>query len=863
MNKNRKKLIMDAILNWLKSMIGPIIILLVIVAGVLVIRFYKPAEVPTETIMVNSYAGEESSFVMENDKLKFELDAANTQFQVTNKTDDSVWYSNPQDAKNDPISKSMKLEQEKLQSTLLLTYSTKDGVDTLFNNYAYSMAEGIYNIEQGEDYIKVFYSIGEAEKEYIVPEVITAARMDEILDGLSKKESAEITDSFKKYDINNLKKRDNKEELLEKYPLLETEVIYVMRDTVKDYVKVKLQDTFAERGYTYEEYLESKGEAGGANDKPVFNINVIYRLEGNELVVEIPFDEMEYQSKYPLYYLSVLPYFGAGSMEDEGFLMVPEGGGALINFNNGKVAQNSYFANMYGWDHAISRESVVHETEMYFNAFGISRNDASFICILEDGAPYAGINADISGKKNGYNFVHPQYTLLHREAYEMGDRAAGTIYVFEQKLPAGEKIVQRYRFMDGGSYTDMANGYRAYLEEKYPENLQMNTDENAPLMVEIVGAIDKVKQILGVPVSRPLELTNFTEAKDIIGDLLGEGISNLSVKMSGWANGGVQQKLLKRVNVVSDLGGKKKLQELSDYAAANNVDFYLNGITNYAYDSNLLDGFFSVLDAARFVNREKAEIHPYSTVTFAAREGQDPHYLLKGELIPQMIDNLVKATDKYNTGVSFQDVGRELNSDYNRKDLYSRSHVLESQIEQLSALDAAGKKIMINMGNYYAIPYSNFVTNMDLSGSVYTIIDEAVPIYQMAVHGYINYTAESLNLTQNQEQILLESAEYGAGLAFTVMDETAFSLQNTLYTEYFGAEYDSWRDKILSTYNRYNEELGHTFSQKMVGHEKLNSDFTATTYEDGTVVYVNYSYDIQTTPEGQKVSPRDYLVVKN
>ncbi len=842
-------------------MIGPIIVLLLIVVGVLVIRFYKPEEEPVEVIQVNSYAGDEKSMVLENDRIKFELDTATTQFQITTKDDGAVWYSNPQDIDKDPISKGMKLEQEKLKSTLLLTYSTKDGVDTLFNNYAYSMADGIYGLEQGEDYIKVSYSIGDVEKEYIVPEVIKAERLEELLEGMGKKEFAEFTDSYKKYDINNLKKRDNKEELLAKYPMLETDVIYVIRDNVKDYVKVRLEATLAERGYTYEEYMESKGESGDGAEKPVFNISVIYRLEGDDLVVEIPFDEMEFRSKYPLYYLSVLPYFGAGSMEEDGYLMVPEGGGALINFNNGKTAQNSYFANMYGWDYSVSRESVVHETEMYFNAFGIAKNNASFLCILEDGAPYAGIAADISGKKNGYNFVYPQYTMIHREEYEMGDRAAGAIYVYQQKLPEGEKIVQRYRFVGSEDYSDMAAAYRTYLEERYPENLHMQEDANAPLMVEIVGAIDKIKQIFGLPVSRPLELTTYKEAKDIISDLLGEGIENLSVKLSGWCNGGVQQKWLKKVKTISDLGSSKDLQALSDYAAENNVDFYLNGITNYAYDSDLLDGFFSVIHAARFVNREKAEIHPYSTVTFAEREGQDPHYLLKGSLIDDMINNLAAATDKYKTGISFEDVGKELNSDYNRKHLVTRVMSEENQIKQLSELDAKGKKIMINMGNYYAIPYSNFVTNMDLSGSVYTIIDEAVPIYQMAIHGYINYAAESLNLTQNQEQILLESAEYGAGLAFTVMDESAFSLQNTLYTQYFGAQYDSWKDRMAQIYNRYNEELGHTFNQKMIGHEKLSELVSATTYEDGTVVYVNYGYEAFKTPEGKTVAPRDYLTV--
>ena len=130
-----------------------------------------------------------------------------------------------------------------------------------------------------------------------------------------------------------------------------------------------------------------------------------------------------------------------------------------------------------------------------------------------------------------------------------------------------------------------------------------------------------------------------------------------------------KQKILKKAKPISTLGGKKDLKELTAYAKQNGIDFYLDGITNYAYESDIFDGFFVFTDAARFVNREKAAIHPYSTVTYAKRDRQEPHYLLKGTLIPEMIDNLANTCEEYDAYLSFRDVGRELNSDYYRKNL--------------------------------------------------------------------------------------------------------------------------------------------------------------------------------------------------
>ncbi len=845
----------------IKKLAGPVIILALILAVFLGMKFYKPAEEEPQVIETKTYSGDGKTAVLENDELLFEMDPDTTQFTVTDKKNDKVWYSNPPDADKDPLA--LKLDKAQLKSTLLLTYSTREGVDTLFNNFDYSIDAGTYEIEQGEDYIKVCYSIGKFEETFVIPTTLSVERMDELTANMDKSKAKKVRGYYKKYDINDLGRRDNKEELLELYPSLADEPLYVLRDKASDNVKRMIAEEFGKAGYTYEDYLADMGESeeGEASELPVFNVNVVYRLDGNKLTVEVPMEEIEYRENYPIYYLTVLPYFGAGSTEDEGYMLVPEGGGALINFNNGKVAQNSYYANLYGWDYAQYRDAVVHETNTYFNAFGIAHEGSSFLCVLEDGAPYAGINADISGKTTSYNSVSAQYTMLHREVYEMGDRYESKIYMYEDALPK-EPLVLSYHFLESDSYADMAAAYRSYLQDEFGELFTECDDAQTPAVIEIVGAVDKVRQVAGIPVSRPLALTTFDEAEDIIGELLQNGVGNMSVKLSGWFNGGIQQKILNKIKVISDLGGKGDLKKLASYAKENGVDLYLNGITNYAYDSGILDGFLTFTQAARLASKKVAEIHPYSTVTYADREGQEPHYLLKASLISKMIDNLVKAADKYDANVSFEDVGVDLSSDFNKKMPVSRQSELSMQVEQMEEIRDSGKKIMINMGNNYAVAHSDIVTNMNLHGSEYTILDTYVPVYQMALHGYVDYTGESLNLTQNEEEELLLSAEYGAGLAFTLMDESAFTLQNTLYTEYFGAEYETWRDRLVETYTRYNNELGHTFSQKMVGHEKLSETFSCTEYEDGTKVYVNYGYDDVKTPEGETLPARDYLVQK-
>lgn len=840
------------------------IIAILVVAGAVAVILHLSNSGEDETakiIDIRSYEGKEEAYVMENDKLRFELDWETTQFSITNKESGNVWYSNPVDAADDAIA--LASEKDKLKSTLFLTYSTQNGVDTLYNNYGYSIANKLYEIEQGDDFVKVKYSIGVVQKEFVIPPVIRASRMEELMANMTKTEATKVTDFYKKYDINNLGKKDNKEELVARFPILETEVIWVLRDTTKDNMKKKLEEYFIAAGYTVEEREEDKllDTAESVSEKPAFNVSIIYRLDGPDFVVEVPYNEIEYKEDYPVYQLSVLPMFGAGSKSDNGYMLVPEGGGAVIDFNNGKTTLNGYYANIYGWDYAESRDSVVHETRAYYNAFGLARNEESFVCIIEQGAPYAFIQAEISGKNNSYNTVNASYSLLHRNQYDVGDRTTAAMFVYEKGLP-DEKIVQRYRFVTSNDYTDMAMNYSDYLQTKYDGYFELNNDTTAPVTIEILGAADKIKQVLGIPVSKPLELTTYEEALQIVNELYNDGMQNMKVKYTGWMNGGIRQTMLNKAKTVSALGNKKALKKMVSEAAKLGITVYLDGVTNYAYQPKLTNGFFSFTDAAKAVSRERVKLYPYSKVTYGEDKKQDAYYLLRAPLVWEMADNLVEAAGDYQAGVSFRDYGDALSSDFNEDELITRQNSMEKQASQLKEYKDAGNSLMINVGNDYAVAYADTVTNMELNGSPYSIIDRMVPFYQMAIHGYVNYMGESLNLAQNFEEELLKSAEYGAGLSFTFMKETTFALQSTNYTEYFGADYDAWHDKAIEVYTRYNNELGGIFNQRMTDHKYESDLLTCTTYEDGTKVYVNYGYDDVTAADGTKVPARDYTVNK-
>ena len=87
-----------------KSLLGPVLILLLIVIGILIIAFWKEEETPEEIVKVNTYEGNSSDIVLENENLKMVMDPETTQFTVTKKSTGAIWYST--DWTGSPVSRS-------------------------------------------------------------------------------------------------------------------------------------------------------------------------------------------------------------------------------------------------------------------------------------------------------------------------------------------------------------------------------------------------------------------------------------------------------------------------------------------------------------------------------------------------------------------------------------------------------------------------------------------------------------------------------------------------------------------------------------------------------------------------------------
>ena len=842
---------------------------LLILLGLLTLLVIKLVNVSKVTdAFIKAYKYDEDNtpetFTLENDKLKFVLDGKNTQFTLLQKDTNHLWYSNPPELEKDPIA--LTKEKNNMSSTFLIKYSTENGVENTYDTYTYSIKRNFFEVAKQGDAIQVKYTASIMQREYRYPLAIYAEEMDEWLDKMNQSDQNVITKRcYREVNIDRLKPSDNKEELLRKYPGLEEDNLYLIfdPDQLKEYMKEQCEGIFNKIGYTDEDYMRHRElyKETSSRVDPAFNFTVYYKLDGNNLIVDIPYDEILYKQTYPMIQLSVLPYFGAAGTNDEGYMFIPEGGGSIIYFNNGKTKQNNYVADVYGWDMASDRKAVITETRTAYPVFGESFGDSSFISIMENGSEYGSVVAEISGKLGSYNYVRANYKMVHGEQFEVSVRNTSAQYAYEKDLPEGERITQIYSFVNSPSYVDMAKAYQKYLfaGQKKVDN------KETPVAVEIVGAVDKVQQVLGMPKKMPYKLTSFNKAGKIINEIDELGIKNVQYKLSGFINGGVKQKMLKKFKFVRQLGGKAGFKKMQESVKNTSGKLYLDATVQYAYNSKLRDGFFRYRDPARFANDEVCELNEYSLIWYGKDEKKDEYYLLRPSNIDYASEVLIKNAMKYELdGISYRDNGYHLSGDYNDSPnkRVSRANARIQQMERMKEAKENGLNVAINFGNDYALKETDLITNMTLHGNSYAIIDRHIPFYEIALHGYKNFTGVPINLGYESDQIILESAESGAGLYFSFMEESEKALQETLYTEYYAACFDTWKDKFEKIYKRYDSELGPVKNSVIIDHEFLEDDVTVTTYDNNYQVFVNFGYVDYTDDDGLYIPARDYKVLK-
>jgi len=655
-------------------------------------------------------------------------------------------------------------------------------------------------------------------------------------------------------------------------PLMDKE-FYVFTPWTPQFLLDSIEEALKDIGYLIEQRTidcEEFGIEPPLRNMETFVVPVEYVLEGDTLLVRIPVNEVQYPRDvvdvrgsygpkgglvtFPLCSIRVLPYFGAVGKAGSGYIFVPDGSGALINLNNGRVSDNGYAARVYGKDYGVSlqKESTNESAQIRMPVYGLKDGDKAFLAVIEDGAALATVYADIAGRVTSYNTVGPAFQVMERAWTALsGDptltrsglwRTVDQVAVYQKEMYGGD-IRLRYCFLSGdeADYVGMARRYQEYLVNKGVLKRRISGGD-IPLFVELIGGIEVRRSILGLPLNVVEPLTTYAQVGDIVDAVLESGVSNLKLRYTGWLAGGVQHAFPDRVRLEDALGNRQQFRVLVDHLRARGVEFYPDVAFLYVYRNSLFDGFIAARDASRTLDRRVAQIYDFSLATFQIEK--DRAYVLSPRRLESLVDSFLSSYAGYGVnGISVKDMGAFVNSDNSEEaeEYVGREEASEIVAAQAAKMVDAGLSVMTDGGNLYMLPYVDAITGIPYRSSEWDIIDKSVPFMQIVLHGFIDYAGDPLNLSARTTESILKLVELGASPLFTWCYGDSEAVKNSDYDHFYALHYGDWLHSATALYAAMNDVLREVRAQTIIDHAELAEGVTQTTYANGYSVVVNYS----------------------
>lgn len=787
----------------------------------------------------------------ENDILKLYANTSTGEIAVVDKRNGQITYSNPANADEDAIANAA--HKNYLKSQLIIDYFNTTRTQGTYDSFSYCTDRGQLSVEGIENGIRFWYTIGDLSSATgIVPQYISAAALDRVTAALDEEGSKYVRTKYKESSV-----ADDYYELLESAAKGASQIR-------------KLNRYFEEAGFTEEEYTVEMMNSGVEGAVPIsFEIPLEYRLNNDALDVSIPMNHVVENGGGTLFRIQLLRYFGTAGVDESGYMLVPNGSGSLINFNNGKPTAAQYAEYVYGIDPLAAEYTVRENTENVKMAlFGIFREKSAIFATIEDGASFANLSAYVSGKINEYNFVFPTFVVRGNDKLSMFGTTGN-----EAEIPVVEpnyydaNITVKYTMLpeEKATYAQAANYYRERLISEGKLTADTDGDTDLKFYYDVLGGVTMTKFFLGTQYNGMYTMTDFDQAAEIYRDLMDSGITNQVMNFQGWMNHGYHHDVVDKIKVPGSLGGKKGLEELSSLMAADGNTFY--GDVAFQEVSYVSRRYSYNNETSRYYGAGYvAELGLVNPATLRKTSGlgyaENHYFLISPKFLVRYVDAFTKKIGKFDiSGISLRDLGNELHSDKKRTNIIDREAALDVVLASLKQIEGTGKSILLNAGNDYAFPYADDIINVPLTSNDYYIVDTTVPFYEMLIHGYIDYAGGNINLsdTYDRADIVLNLVEYGAAPHFMFTYQNASDIKNTGLNRYYATTYNNWKDDAIAIYTEVNNALKYVNGAAITDHRVLDNGVKAVTYSNGVVIYINESTTDQTV-DGITVPARNYKV---
>lgn len=592
---------------------------------------------------------------------------------------------------------------------------------------------------------------------------------------------------------------------------------------------------------------------------PDYNIviPVIYTLENGMFTASIDTANIKSEDKdLLLREIQLLPYFGAADVGDEGYYIVPDGCGAVINFHSGKSPV--YKQALYGNDRGRTSENTFIETQsallpMLATSYTLyNGTSAGLVQYVEEGDALAFANVDAETTDGYYNSAYFSFKYRNYDEVTLMDRSSSAkkVNLNEENHTACKSFKVSYTILSGkNDFVSLAEKVRERVfNGNVPAKIQ---NDELPVYLRIFMSIRKTKYFLGIPYNGNQKLTDLSGCRSML-----ESFNEMPVVMSliGLeSDGAVGGRIDDRFKIIRSLGSVNELKELTDVVENTGGAVYPAAEFTEFTKGNRNNRIKSVAGLTLSI-----KYFDYGTMNQNADYGEV--YILKSSSILKNVNSWIKSAVQkdisYCAPISLSNSPYRSGGDFGE----DRERTKQYFIEAFNNFNNNNIKLLSESAAAYAIPYSEHIRSMPISSSGYAACNYEVPFLQMVLHGIKSYSLPSVNLSGNWENYFLKAIETGSSIDFTFIESDFSEIKGTPLDTLNGASFSLCKEKSVKLAKELSQCMKGTANALITDYRVITPQVRAVVYENGECFIINYG-NTDYCYNGAEIKAKDYIKV--
>jgi hypothetical protein len=555
---------------------------------------------------------------------------------------------------------------------------------------------------------------------------------------------------------------------------------------------------------------------------------------------------------YQLTSITFLPAFGAGLPGQDGYIVVPDGSGAEIDFSAvHPVYTNDFEMPIYG-DATVGPLEDRWLPEDNMPVYGIvhtNRQDparsSAMLAVVTKGAADAEIDVVPAGQRA--NVYQASVKFIYRPQFNALEVGMQRQLEYSWKpIPGDRQVV--YYFVPGAdaTYAGLALRYRQYLIDTQHAT-PLTPQSRPPFLLRVFAGAREV----GVPFAPFEAATTFAQAEQMAEWLQRQGVGPIRMSLEGWMFNGYSWNTLPAIWPPDGrLGGVAGLRRLAEWGKAHQVQVVLAADLVHAWSNR--NGFNPRADGVH----QESQLFLQDAGAFLMSADWVAHTLYP-KLQRQMAAVGV-------TGADFDYLARDLYSNYQPKHTLSREQFAAQWMQMVSTARAKLGTAGVQGGSTYAVGSADYFYNAPTTDSGFNYESAQIPFWEIAVHGLALYSGRESNLMSSPTFEKLQMIMDGALPVWELTWQSASSLRYTYYNVLYSSQFSQWAPLAVQ---EYKQEVDRGYARlayvAITGSEQVQPGVNVTDYADGSHVIVNFNDKPVTLSQyGNVVVPaEDYVVV--